>query len=147
MHWTSHKEMSKNCSRTWQELNLSPFVSRKTNTSKLGLQREPGSLCLYQFLSRQTWTRIPFSPQRQSSSSHLIFYHCSRRISNSKQSSDEIEFLWTRDCTQDKLVCYSATTQPKTQPSREGVKFLQMTVSWRRKWIDIHNSCKCKRIN
>ena len=33
-----------------------------------------------------------FLCKRQSSSSHLVFYHCSRRISNSKQSSDKIEF-------------------------------------------------------
>ena len=33
-----------------------------------------------------------FSLQRQSSSSHLVFYYRSRRISNAKQSSDEIEF-------------------------------------------------------
>ena len=30
--------------------------------------------------------------QRQSSSSHIVFYHCTRRIGDSKQSSDEIEF-------------------------------------------------------
>ena len=27
------------------------------------------------------------------------------------------------ECNQDKTVCYTGTTQPKTQPSREGVKF------------------------
>ena len=34
-----------------------------------------------------------FSLQCQSSSSHLFFYHCSRGISNSRLSSDEIEFF------------------------------------------------------
>ena len=37
-----------------------PFVSRKTHTSKLRLKRRSGSMCLYQFLSRQTWSRNPF---------------------------------------------------------------------------------------
>ena len=61
MHSTFHIEMSKNCSRTWQYLILSPFVSRKTHTSKLKLQRVSGSVCLYQFLSRQTCSGNPFS--------------------------------------------------------------------------------------
>ena len=64
-----------------------------------------------------------FSLQRQSSSSHLIFYHCSRRISNSKQGSDQTKLYWSKDCNQDKTVCYTGTTQPKTQPSREVAKF------------------------
>ena len=54
-----------------------------------------------------------FTLQRQSSSSHLVFYHCSRRISNSKQNSDAIEVYWNRVCNQDKTVCYTGTTQPK----------------------------------
>ena len=61
--WTpsiSHIELSKNCSRNWQYLTLSPFVSRKTHTSKLKLQRGSGSMCLYQLLSRQTWSRTLF---------------------------------------------------------------------------------------
>ena len=63
-----------------------------------------------------------FSVQRQSSSSHLIFYYCSRRISNPEQSSEEVESHWSTDCNQDKTVCYTGTTQPKTQSSRESVK-------------------------
>ena len=48
-------EVSKNCSRTWQYLALSPFVSRKrTPTKRLRLQSGSGSMCPYQFLSRQT---------------------------------------------------------------------------------------------
>ena len=54
MHSVSHIEMSKNCSRIWQYMTLSPFVSRKTHTSKLRLQRELGNMCLYQFLFLQT---------------------------------------------------------------------------------------------
>ena len=54
MHSISCIKMIKNCSRTWQYLTLNPFVSRKTHTSKLKLQRGLGSMCLYQFLSRQT---------------------------------------------------------------------------------------------
>ena len=54
-HSTSHIEVSKNCSKTWQYLTLNPFVSRKqTDTNKLRLQRGSGSMCPYQFLSRQT---------------------------------------------------------------------------------------------
>ena len=54
-HSTSHIEVSKNCSKTWQYLTLNPFVSRKqTRTNKLRLQRGSGSMCPYQFLSRQT---------------------------------------------------------------------------------------------
>ena len=68
-----------------------------------------------------------FSQQRQSSSSHIVFYHRSRRIGNSKQSPDEIEFFWTRDCNQDKTVSYTGTTQPKTQPSRESRKCKRIT--------------------
>ena len=61
---TSHIELSKNCWRTWQYLTLSRFVSRKqTHTNKLKLQRGEGSMCLYQFLSRQTWSRNRFSMQ------------------------------------------------------------------------------------
>ena len=60
MHSTSHIKLSKNCSRTCQYLTLSPFVSRKSHTSKLRLQRGLGSICPYQFLSRQTWFRNPF---------------------------------------------------------------------------------------
>ena len=60
MHSISHIEMSKNCSRTCRYLTLSPFVSRKTLTSKLRLQHGSGSMFVYQFLSRQTWSRNPF---------------------------------------------------------------------------------------
>ena len=53
MHSTSHIEMGKNCSRNWEHLTLSPFVSKKqTHTNKLRLQRGSGGICLYQFLSR-----------------------------------------------------------------------------------------------
>ena len=52
MHSTSHLEMSKNCSRIWQYLTLSPLVSRKqTHTNKLRLQRGSGSMYLFQFIS------------------------------------------------------------------------------------------------
>ena len=122
VHSMSYIEMSKNGLRTWRYLNLSPFVSRKqTHTRKL--KRGSGSMCLYQFLFRQIWSRAHISLQRQFSSSHIVFYHCSRRISNSKQSSDETELYWSRNCNQDKTVCYTGTTQPKMQSSREGVKF------------------------
>ena len=57
MHSTSH---SKNCSRTWQYLTLSPLVSRKTHTSKVKLQHGSGSMCLYQFQARQTPSLNPF---------------------------------------------------------------------------------------
>ena len=60
MHSKSHIKTSKNCSRTWQFLILNLFVSRKTLTSKLRQQRGLESMFLYQFLSRQTWSRIPF---------------------------------------------------------------------------------------
>ena len=43
-----------NCSRTWQYMILSPFVSKKSHTSKLRQQHGSGSMCLYQFLSHQT---------------------------------------------------------------------------------------------
>ena len=61
MHSTSHKEKSKNCSRISQQLILSPFVSRKqTHTNKLRLQQGSRSMCLYQFLFRQIWSRNRF---------------------------------------------------------------------------------------
>ena len=61
MHSIYHIKTSKNCSRTWHYLILSLFVSRKTPTSKLRQQHGLGSnKCLYQFLSRQTWSRNPF---------------------------------------------------------------------------------------
>ena len=60
MQSTFHMEVSKNCSRTWQHLTLSPFVSRKNHTSKLRLQRGLGSMSPYQFPYRQTWSRNPF---------------------------------------------------------------------------------------
>ena len=61
MHSTCQIEMTKNCSRSWQYLTLSSFLSRKqTHTNKLRLQRGSGSMCPYQFLSRQTWSRDPF---------------------------------------------------------------------------------------
>ena len=56
----SHIETSKNYSRTWQLLILLPFVLRKTHTSKQRLQRGSGSMCIYQFLSGQTWFPNPF---------------------------------------------------------------------------------------
>ena len=65
-----------------------------------------------------------FSLQRQSSSSYLVFYYCSRRISNSEQSSDEIAFYWSRDCNQDKTVCCTGTTQPRTEPSVDFCRWL-----------------------
>ena len=68
-------------------------------------------------------TGTHFSLQRQSSSSHLVFYHCSRTISNSKQNSDEYEFFWSGDWNQDKTVYYTGTTQPEMETSRAGVKF------------------------
>ena len=49
MQSTCHIEISKNCSRFRFYLIWSPFVSRKTNASKLRLQRGSGSMCLYQF--------------------------------------------------------------------------------------------------
>ena len=70
-----------------------------------------------------------FSFERQSASSHLVFYHCSRRISNSKKSSDEIEFHRSRDCNQAKTVCYTGSTQPKMQPSREVSNFVDDCVA------------------
>ena len=60
MHSISHIKPSKNCSRTWQYSTLSPFVSKKTFTSKLRQQHGSWSMFLYQFLSRQTWSRNPF---------------------------------------------------------------------------------------
>ena len=46
MHSTSQIEVSKNCSRIWLYLTLSPFVSRKqTHTNKLRLQCGSGSMC------------------------------------------------------------------------------------------------------
>ena len=61
MHSTSHIEVSKNCSRIWQYLTLNPIVSRKqTHTNKLRPQRGSGSMCLHQFLSRQTCSRSSF---------------------------------------------------------------------------------------
>ena len=60
MHSTSHIKKSTNCSRKWQKLTLSRFLSRKNHTSKLKLQRGLGSMCPYQFLSHQTWFRNPF---------------------------------------------------------------------------------------
>ena len=58
----SHIEKSKNCSRTWQYLILSPFVSRKqTHTNQLRLKSGSESMCLYQVLPRQNWFRNPFS--------------------------------------------------------------------------------------
>ena len=47
MHSTSHIDMSKNCSRTYQCLILRPFLSRKTHTNKLRLQHGSGSMRLY----------------------------------------------------------------------------------------------------
>ena len=123
MHSTSHIQMSKTCSKSWQCVIFSPFVSRKkTHTGKLRLQRGSGSMSIISFYLVKLDPGTQFSLQRQSPLSHFVFYHCSRRISNSKQSSDQIEFYWTRDCNQDKTVCYTGTTQPKMQPSREGVK-------------------------
>ena len=123
MHSTSHKEISKNCSKTWQYLTWSPFASRKIIQANwnYNLDREACSYISFYLVKLDSGTH--FFLQRQSSSSHLVFHHSSRRISNSKQSSDEIEFLWSRDCNQDKTVCHTGTTQPKTQLSGEGVKF------------------------
>ena len=80
-------------------------------------------MCLYQFLFRQTWSRNPFLSATPILIISSRLFHRSRRISNSKQSSDEIKFYWSRDCNQNKTVCYTGTTQPKTEPSGEGVKF------------------------
>ena len=60
MHSTFHMEVSRNCSKTWQNLTLNPFALRKSHTSKLRLQHGSGSMFRYQFLSRQTWSRNPF---------------------------------------------------------------------------------------
>ena len=60
MHSISHTEMSKNYSTYWQYLTFSPFVSRKTLTSKPRLQHGSGSMFLYQFLFRHTWSRNTF---------------------------------------------------------------------------------------
>ena len=87
------------------------------------------------FISSNLIPENPCSLQRQSSSFHFVFYHCSQSISNSKQSWDEIRFYWSRDCNQNKTVCYTGTTQPKTQPSREVVKFC----SW------LYRGCEGKR--
>ena len=51
--------MIKNCSRVWQLLTLSPFVSRKRHTSKLKLQRGLGSMCPYQFSISSNLTPEP----------------------------------------------------------------------------------------
>ena len=119
MHSASHVEKHRNISRTWQKLTLSLFVSRKTHITKLRLRRGSWTLCLYQFLSRQIWSRNPFF---STTPIVIISPRCFRRISNSKQSSDEIEFFWSRDCNQDTTVCFSRTTQSKTQPSGEASK-------------------------
>ena len=53
----------KKWAKTVQELGnnwLNPFVSGKTHTSKLKLQHGLGSMCLYQFLFRQTWYQKSF---------------------------------------------------------------------------------------
>ena len=96
----------------------------KTLTSKQKLQRGSGSMCLYQFPSVKLDPGTHFSLQRQSASCHLVLYYCSRRISNSEQSSDEIDFYWSRDCNQDKTVCCTGTTKTKTQPRVELCRWL-----------------------
>ena len=120
----SHIEMSNNCSRTWQYLTLSPIVSRKIHTSKVKLQRGSEGCTFISFYFVKLDTGTHFSLQRQSSPSHLVFYYGSRRISNSEQSSDETEFFEVETAIKIKLCC-TGTTQPKTQPSREGVKFFR----------------------
>ena len=50
-------------------------------------------MCLYRFHLVKLDPGTHFSLQRQSSSSHLVFYHRSRGMSYSKQNSDEIEFI------------------------------------------------------
>ena len=120
----SHIEMSRNYSRTWQYLTLSPFVSKKQTQTKQTDYNVDREACAHiSFYLVKLDPGVHFSLQRQSSSSHLVFYFCSRGISNSEQSSDETEFYWSRDCNQDKTVCSTRTIQPKTQSSREGVNF------------------------
>ena len=122
-HSTSYIEVSKNCSKIWQYLTLNPFVSRNqthTNNWDYNVDREACAHISFYLVKLDPGAH--FSVQRQSSLSHLFFYYCSRRISNPEQSSDEIEFHWSRDCNQDKTVCYTGTTQPKTQSSREIVE-------------------------
>ena len=54
---------------------------------------------------------------------HLYEDYCSLKTSNSKDSSEEIKFYCSRDCSEDITVSYTETTQPRTQPSAEGVEF------------------------
>ena len=88
-----------------------------------------------------------FLLQRQSLLSHLVFHHRSRRINNSKQSSDETELYWSRDCNQGKTVYYTGTTQPKTQPSRERVEFCRSLFRGGGKSIIYTIPANAKKIN
>ena len=82
--------MNENCSRVRQYLTLIPFVSRETLTRDYNMDREACTYISFYLVKLDPGTHFSLEPQ--SSSSHLIFHHCSRRISNSKQNSDGIDF-------------------------------------------------------
>ena len=72
-----------------------------------------------------------FPSQYRSPSSHFTFYYCSRWINYQKQSSHEIKFFRGWDCSQDKNVWYTGTTEPRTQPNRKkGNRFCKWLFCW-----------------
>ena len=66
---------------------------------------------------------------------HIILSFITALEGLATQSSDEIEFYWSRDCKQDNTVCYTGTTQPMTQSSREGVKLCIWLHRWGVNWF------------
>ena len=52
-----------------------------------------------------------------------FFITALERLATQSKAQMKLSLFWSRDCKQDKTVCCNGTTQPKTQPSREGVKF------------------------
>ena len=122
MHTISHIKTSKNCSWTWQYLTLSPFVSGKTLTSKLRLQHGSGSMFLYQFLCHQTWSRNPFFCNANLLHLILSFITALEGLATQSKAQMKLNFIEVETGIKIKL-CYTGTTLPKTQTSREGVIF------------------------
>ena len=77
-------------------------------------------------------------------SSHLIFYQCSRRVSNSKQSSDELNFIEVETAIKIKLC---AILEQLNQRRNRVSNFVDDCVVEEGEKIYLHNSCNCKTIN
>ena len=77
---------------------------KNTHTKRHRQQAGSSSMYTYKFVTRQIYSRTSFCLKHRFPSSLTNVYHCSQRISYSKQGSDEFELRWKGCSNHDKTI-------------------------------------------